>query len=489
MNDSGTTGTTALSTVDTPALSYTARPSWVPALTAILVGSLSVFLLTTRWYLLAPLPGLGLLTLLIFLRPAMQPLLFYGIVFVIPYGAYRSLPEPLSSIRIHWLLAALLLLAIGISMVRTRRLPTSLRRANLWPWFLAFIIINGLSILWSVESGTSLKGWLLLISGYLFVMLAQVYLDERAFYFTLPRVLIASNSLNSVLALLGVAFSIPYWIDERSERALGASPDPNNMALMIIFGMPFIVLEFIRAGTGRKRMLLLLIFSINAAAVVATYSRGGAMVMVVAMAMIAVEFRREITPRRMGLLVGAAAAGLAFLLVLTPPSYWERQSSIADTEDFAIGRRTSYLIVTGEAFLERPFFGAGIDTFPGIFERSDMAQIFYRKSEPNQRRDPHNTYAGVLVGTGVVGLTLFLTILMLALRNYHRSIRTLLHLAEYDKAQRVKSYRVALLSLLLYLFIFSDPYHKYLLLSLGASMAAMYHARQAQHTLPRQEPP
>jgi O-antigen ligase len=163
--------------------------------------------------------------------------------------------------------------------------------------------------------------------------------------------------------------------------------------------------------------------------------------------------------------------------MLTPQSYYNRLGSLGDDQDFALRRRASYLVIAKRLVTESPILGSGPDTFSYRYAETETGRRFKRKWETG-RRDAHNTYIEVIVGSGVIGLALFLAILLFALRSMSSAIRQFTAKGRNDLALLSVAYRMAMISLLIYLLIFSDVYHKYLLLALAASQIARFLAQQ-----------
>ena len=439
--------------------------------------AVSLGLLVSPYPYSALLPGLSVPFLLWFGQRSRRACLFYGIVALIPFGAYRALGGESGLIRLHWLLAGVLIMLLVVEIFGRRSFPAELRHGRFWCLVLGFYTINILAATRSPFPAVSIQFMALLAAGYLLVAMGMLLIDHKGYVQTLPGVIIGSILVGSALAVLGYALHLKVFVSPVSGRATGGAPDPNNLSLMIIFSLPLAVYFLLTARRPWVRLALLLVIGINILTVALTFSRGGAIMLGLASLLILWNFHRLIAPRNLGLLLGVGGLAVCVLLLLLPASYGTRLKSVRDTDDFAINRRLSYLVVARDLFAQRPFLGHGPDTFSSLYSQTEIGRSFKRKHETG-RRKAHNTYVEVLVGSGLVGLAFFAAILLYALRCLNRARRIFLTRGMAAEALLTGAYRTAFISLLMYLAIFSDVYHKYLLLSLAVSQVALRLAQQ-----------
>jgi O-antigen ligase len=430
-------------------------------------------LLATPWPILAPLPAVALMALLWLRKKDLVSYLFYGIVFLIPFGAYRGLSGDFSMIRLHWLLAAALLLFVLARILWRRQLPEELHQRTFWTIIVFFYLINILAAMGSEFPAVSITFMLLLAIGYLLVALGMVVVDYRGFTRTLPAVIVGSVFINSVLALLGAAFNLPLFVSAETGRVVGGAPDPNNMSLMIIFSLPLAVYFLLTATKPLMRLFLLLLIALDVAAIMATYSRGGALILAITCLSMLWKFRHRIAPKNLGLLLGAAGLAATLLLLLTPESYSDRVKSLHDSNDRALRRRASYIVVARDFFLEKPLLGHGPDAFASLYEQTEIGRAL-KWSNESGRRKAHNTYIEVLTGSGLAGLVMFLLLLGYSMKSFSRARRLFLASGQEQQALLVTAYQLSFTTLLIYLLIYSEVTHKYLLVSLAASQIALY---------------
>ena len=292
------------------------------------------------------------------------------------------------------------------------------------------------------------------------------------------RVLIAGVSISSVLAVAGYCLGLSYFASrpETFARGTGGAPSAPALALMILLALPWMGYRLSVAKSRFTRSMYAALILVNMLALVTTYSRGGAIVLVFLLAGLAWDYRRSLTPRRVGALLGGGMLLIPVFFLLIPSSYWERQRSVLDGDDFSIGRRMSYLQVAAGAFVTHPLLGSGPGTFSDYYARSPQALEFSRKSEETSERRAHNTYVEVLVGNGVIGLAVFLLLLSAAWMNFRRAVRIADQLCDPPFAALARAFRLSYLVLLIYLLIYSNVDNKYLVLLLAVSESIRWEA-------------
>jgi len=438
----------------------------------ILLVIIALALLASPFPYLAPLPAAGVLALLWFGKRALFPYLFYGIVLLVPFGAYRGLSGSFSFMRLHWFFAVALAAVVLIGVLLRKRIPPEVRQRKFWVTVALFFIVNVFAALGSKFPQVSAQFMPLLLAGYMLIALGMIVVDQKGFAQTLPRVIVGSIFVSSVLALLGGVLHVSLFVSPLSGRVIGTTSDPNNMSLMIIFSLPLVVYFLLTARRPLARMFMFLVLAVDMAAVMATFSRGGALILGVSLLLMTWEFRRLISPRNLGLLLGLSGFVVATLILLAPDSYSQRIQSIRAADDLPMRRRASYLLAAREMVADRPIFGSGPDTFSLLYPQTELGRGFRRKGETGER-DAHNTYVEVLVGSGILGLTAFLALLFYCLRSFIQAQKAFLASGRAQMALLTVAYRISYLTLLIYLLIFSEVTHKYLLLALAVSQIAL----------------
>ena len=453
----------------------------------VTVIAATVVLLVTPYYYLSLVPGLAVMVLLLLFRFPQAGYLF--IVFLIPSDAFREVLGAGGTLSISKLVGLWILFVVLLSRLPRKSEPVALG-SNLWVPLGLFFVVGLLSAMISGYPLMAFNGLRQLAAAYVFFALSLVFVDsETMLRRTLPRAIVAGVALSAVLAIAGFIFDIP-WLAVSAEpeassikQGVGGANDPNVFSAMIIFSMPLTVYLFREAKRARIRLLMVAIFLVSIGAVVLTYSRGGALIAAVMLLLLVVEHWHRLRVVYIGWVGLVLMGALALTLAIVPPSYWQRQKSLADASDESLARRFSYLVVGWDAFQHDPILGAGPDTFRSLYAESQSGYAF-AINEDDARRYAHNVYLDVLVGTGCLGLGSLLVVLAMAVRNFTRAARELAAAGRVSLAGAVRAYRLAFFSLLLYVLILSIFYEKFFWLSLALSQVALNLARPRPEKAP-----
>lgn len=440
---------------------------------AVVVG-LSVVLLASPYYALAPVPALGLLFLLALTRyPSFG---FYIIVFLVPYGSYRAFSDAYEFLTISKVVGFWIVLVVALKFLLDRNMIKSLR-SNINPWLILFMMVNIVAALLSDFPITSWDFMRRLLTAYTMFFLTLLFVDRKQMTTVLPTVVIISTLVSASLSVIGYALDLPEFAmnieSESVKRGQGTSYDPNYFSAMLIFTLPLIAHFFFTARSRGQKILMLAVFAINFAGVVLTYSRGGALVLVAILALLFVEYMGRFRPRYVGFVLGFLAIGVIMVATLVPQSYWERQQSVTNIQtERSLGRRVSYLVVAWDLFKEAPIIGHGPGTFQDHYAQTSIARRFEKEGLSN-RRVAHNVYVEFVVGAGLLGLVPFLIAVLVALRNFHRAITRYKNVDWLDRASLMKSYRLAFITMLLAFGMLSAQFLKYFWVALALSQVAL----------------
>lgn len=452
----------------------------MPFLEFTLFGA-TVGLLVSPYPVLALLPGVLAAAGIVMARhPAVA---LYAIVFLIPFGALRKF----GGINLPWVLATFLLAVLFVQVTIQRTLPGRWSAA-LWPLMLAYLGVNVISAALSAYPDTTHYELFLMLSAYIFVLLVMTFLSEEGFTHTLPRVIAWSISAGSVLSTASYMLGFQAFTETTHggarERFVGGAIDPNNQSIMILFAMPLIVHLALAAPTRRERSIMAGLGFLNVLSLLLTLSRSGFLMGIIMTLTLLFHYRRRLPPRRLGALIAVGVFGSLALAAALPSSFYQRQESLAEWDDRSLLRRTSYLGVAWDAFLHHPIIGSGPGSFVEIYGESEVTRLFTSKESRSKRR-AHNTYLEILVGSGLLGLSLYMAALACALSDLWRAERKFRARGDRANADVVACYRIAFSVLLIFLLVLSEMYHKYMLLSLGLSQVAMHLACRTAAETPR----
>jgi len=438
-------------------------------LVIILVCSLMV----TPYYKLALLvaPSLLLSVLFVFKRQEIN-LFFYIIIFLIPFGEYRKI----GGINLPWILAFLVLMLAVLDIV-IGKISLSNLKAKIWYYLLPMLMVNFIATVLSPFQETAIdamKNW---VAAYFFIALMLLLINERGVFKYLPTWIIASVSLGSILAVLAVYFGI--WTDlfSKEGRGTGGAPDPNNMCLMIIFALPMIVHYLIYAKTKLIRVTMFFLILVNLMGIFSTNSRSGMVVSFLVLGMMLIVGNRGVKAKSLKIIVPILLSGLLVSPFVVPEKALNRLMTLTAThKDTSVQRRGSYLDVGLRAYFKQPIIGYGPFTFQHLFAASREARK-YQRNESSLLRQAHNTYLEILVGSGTLGILLFLGVLIQAHLNFFKAKQLLLSINMIEYRDLLNSFQISFIGLSIYLLVFSDPYHKDLLIMLPLSELALRYAR------------
>jgi O-antigen ligase len=399
-------------------------------------------------------------------------LLFLLLVATVPFFRWRQLPGP-EFMKLDWLLMAALLLFLGPYLLLHKSPPARLR-SNIWLPLALFLIANLVANLVSPYPEQSWSGFIGLLQGSLFILVATLMLNDRSVTSTLPLVLGLSVGLNALFSAMQYFLGIELF-DQTGVRSYGATISANNMALMCIFTLPLMIYWGIFGPTPNQRWLGRVLAVLLVMGVFSTVSRGGFLGMILVLVLVAVQYRRRFHPRYLGLLVAGLAIAAIMVVSVLPQDFFERQASLVTqgTEDESVSRRSYYIQVGWEAFQQRPIIGWGTSSFQEIWVRSEVTRLFNMEKRP-----AHNTYMEVAVGSGLLGLAAFGLLLGCAYWNYRTADRLLRAQGHEAEAHLMGAYKLGMMAVLFYFLIKSGLEHKHYLLALPLSHAALSYARR-----------
>ena len=372
-------------------------------------------------------------------------------------------------------------LAIVAVQLVLRKIPADRLGGNIWRPLLLFLAVYVTSFAASIDFDASSIHARQLIVGMVLLVVTLATRDRLDFSL-LAKAIVIPTTATCALTLAVFARNV-------DGRAVGLMSDPNYFALLLAFALP---LAFMLAIDERRlvpRAFWLGSIGLMAAGTVASDSRSGFLVMMVAVGALAWIYRGfigRLRARDFGWLALAVAIILPLAAALVPASYVERIQSIALMEsgvrnkDTSLGRRMSYVLVGVEAIKSDPVIGSGPGTYAGHYGRSSYATAFsFDPDEPDLFRRAHNTYLELLVDTGVLGGLCFVALVLCGLRNFWRAGRIARERGDDRLMRWAVHFGASYLSLCAFLVFLSAPNHKYLWMSLALSVILLERARRA----------
>jgi O-antigen ligase len=274
------------------------------------------------------------------------------------------------------------------------------------------IVLTGLAQVWR-SGGQTLTPQELMTVAQLGVLTAlSAYLLHNPHRVMLVGyVTVALGVVLSILALMsqaGVAPSI-FGVQDYGEysRASGLVGDPNYFSFQLLLSLAFAANIGLVSRKTYNRLWAWPAFVIILAGIISTYS-GGALVGVVAVLGGTILLQLQVSAKRAIVAFGVIALATALVAVLAPADYGkavqEKYSGLTESsfEEFGTGRGAAWQ-AAGRAIADNPILGVGLGG-----PRVQAAIAEHYRSSTVERISAHNMYLGIGVGTGVIGLAVFL---------------------------------------------------------------------------------
>lgn len=273
-------------------------------------------------------------------------------------------------------------------------------------------------------------------------------------------------------------------------RLQGGAGDPNYLAAAIVPAMMLAAALAARRGRPILRLALIVAIVILAIGLAATQSRGGFIsIAIVSVGALLLWRGRRLTVAAM--IVVFAVGAIAWFTA--SPGAWQRVQS---ADDGGSGREDIWT-VAWRVVEEHPTVGVGLSQFPFV------SQEFLRKPGMINRGDlivnhgvvVHNSYLGLWVETGIVGLALFAAIAVGGIAAGQRAAVRFERLGDTDMATLSRAAMLGLIGALTASFFLSNINDRRLwaLLAFGPALLAIARRMTAEQaaaplTLPaRQE--
>jgi O-antigen ligase len=260
-------------------------------------------------------------------------------------------------------------------------------------------------------------------------------------------------------------------------RLAGPVGDPNFFAqIMLVPGL--LGLERL---LHERRLVLKALAGLSATlsilTVIFTYSRGALIAMLVALILYFIIY----PPRPFQLLL-ATAVGL-IVLTFIPSSYYDRVLSLQNLlptqhgftnirQDTAIQGRASENFTALLMLEQHPLLGVGLRNFPVLYQDYTRSLGL---APTSQARAAHNLYLEVAAESGIVGLTVFLSIVVLAYRSLWIARRRFFQAGLSDHTHAVTGFAVAFTGYMTAAFFVHGAYPRffYVLIGLAFGLRAL----------------
>lgn len=263
----------------------------------------------------------------------------------------------------------------------------------------------------------------------------------------------------------------------KSTRAAGINGQPNNFALFSDIVIPVGYYFMLAARTTRVKFLYVISLSVIIYGVILSGSRSGMIGLIVITLLMLLQH-----PKRVQLLLT-----VSILFVFSYPFWPENirsrylgsnadfQNAYAVTAQASTDRRASYVAYGLELISKKPLIGSGYRSFELLYPLSEYAFYDNPLSSHETYRVAHDVYLETMVGTGLIGLTALVGMLILSWRSFNKTRRMFAPNSIPWATARALEYSVIVFSI--NSFFVSSEQFKELWLLLGMSSALLYYAQ------------
>lgn len=259
-------------------------------------------------------------------------------------------------------------------------------------------------------------------------------------------------------------------------RIAGPVGDPNFFAQVLLIVVPVALILAWKERSLGLRILALLAAAVVAVATVFTYSRGGAL----ALGAVALGSLVSARPSRRRLMLGAAL--LSTGLVLLPGDVIRRLSTLEqlvptqehelDLES-SLEQRVLWARVAWRMYLDHPLLGVGAGNYTVHYD-TYAAEVGAPAPEYDSAEGPHfphNLYLELASETGLLGLFVFGTAVLLVLGHLRRAEAAYFAAGNALHAALASALALALVGFLISSLFLHGHYQRYLWVLLGLSAA------------------
>jgi O-antigen ligase len=334
-----------------------------------------------------------------------------------------------------------------------------------------FIGFAALSLTWAEDTASARTALMrFALNLILFLIVYTAVRTPKQFVLVIGAYVVGA----SVAAAYGVLFPPQETAYYDVSRVGGTLGDPNELAAVLVPGM---VLAAALAITLKRAPLLRMIAigasALCAAGIFLTLSRGGLIATAVAL-IVALFVGGRWRVQALLLAVFVALGGLFYFAYVANEDAVDRVTRVEG------GSGRTDLWTVGLRMVEaEPVHGVGVGNFqaasvhyllePGVLRRDEFIV--------DNPKSAHNTYLQLLAELGVIGATLFVSIILFALLCMLRAARIFERLGEQGLELLARALLVAVAGVLAADFFISDAFSKqlWLLLGLGPALLGVAH--------------
>ena len=264
-------------------------------------------------------------------------------------------------------------------------------------------------------------------------------------------------------------------------RATGPLADPNFYAQALLPLVPIAIALGLGARSRLLRGIAWTLGALAAVGVVTTYSRGGALALFAALALLGWMERRRIRAWHVGLALVLALAGLAVL----PSSFFVRRletlavllpgsAQPVERHDSSVAKRRVLMATAAAMALDQPLLGVGAGNYGTHFEDyaahvGAQARIYH---DPGERAFAHSLPLEVAAENGLAGLLAFGATCAAALAAAVMAARAFRRARDEPAALMASAILAGVVGTIVSSLILHGDYPRYLWLLFGLSVAA-----------------
>lgn len=293
-----------------------------------------------------------------------------------------------------------LLICMGFLLVRMLRSQFRLYQYQIY--IILYMIVTGLSVLYSVDSSTSIYYFRDVITNSSILLLFFAYCREgKEKIIKLMNMYIFAATVTAIYIVLkiGVATILSQGINI---KVLGDGWNANSIAIRLAIGMVFIGYLFCMERERFRRRKLLYLVSVIAASFTIIFSGSRTGLMMLVGILFTVVFTLNNKRMIKAMIISFGLIAVAYYLIMNVETLYNIigyrvRNLLLFTRHEEVNEGSVYirqaLIQKGiDWFMQRPLFGYGLGTFSYL-----NGGGYYS----------HNTYVELLVGGGLVGLIVF----------------------------------------------------------------------------------
>ncbi|MBN2471653.1 MAG: O-antigen ligase family protein [Anaerolineae bacterium] len=263
-------------------------------------------------------------------------------------------------------------------------------------------------------------------------------------------------------------------------RPTGPLDDPNFYAQSLLMVMPIALYRFFGERSPFLKYIAGVATLLITFAAIFTYSRG-AFLSLIALGILVIWERRW-NPYKAGFIILAI---LVFMLPVLPAGYIDRVERMFDVftrdipiqDERSLTGRLSEMTIAVQIFLDNPVFGVGPDNY-----ETNYLEYSFRLGLDNrlQERNAHSLVLETAAELGLVGLVVFSSIFISALRQASAAKKRMLAIMREDLAGWMTGVQLGLVSYLITSLFLHGDYIRYLWLLIGILVSVSYVADRAE---------